>query len=413
MNDHPKPFYKMAGLNYFKQMAHCEYVANKLFIQLCKELERHPVEWLLWTEQGGNLSTAYELEVYPKLQSLPNSVQCVVYTVPGKSEHFYFRSNLFTSSLETKLLPLPSAHWLARELQQFCQARSTCNYLSSNNQTFSKIPLSPSKKLTPHDSIFPIIQRTRQSIDSHSQGHQEEIGSPVPLVSILLSVHNMESTIGWSIRSVLAQNSTNFELLIGDDGSTDNTVQQVSLMNGDNRIRLFRYSMNRGKAFVLNDLLREASGKYVLELDADDWLPSHALRTLISLMEQHPTAALGTGTSLVWRKSRDGHFSLRGQASFEGTLETDTHACPPVPRIYLTQHLREVGGWTEYAGIYGKIFEDIEVCRKLLKKYKFIKTEEMVYHRVIHTRSVSQQYLHQYEAWKQNRILHERGGEST
>lgn len=405
--------YKMAGPNYVKQMAQSEYLADKLFMQLSKEIEQNPrADWLLWSSQGTS-SHANEKDVYHSLRFLPNKIQCVVYIAPNNLEYFFFRRCLFTSS-DIKLAPLPSAHWLVWELQQLCQARSVCKYLSSNDNLFTDIPLSSSLKIIPsHDSILPVIQRTVPLSVQHHDVPNSDFDSSFPLVSILLSVHNMKSTIGWSIRSVLAQYYPHFELLIGDDGSTDLTAQKVSSMEFDKRIQLFQYAENRGKAFVLNDLLREVKGKYVVELDADDWLPPGALQSLIRLMEQNPCAALGTGTSLVWRKNRDGHISLRGQSSFEGTLETDTHAYPPVPRIYRTEHLRAVGGWTEYEGLYGRIFEDIEVCRKLLANYDFVKTEEIVYHRVIHARSVSQQHLHHYKAWKQNRILYEKGGEST
>ncbi|WP_160036463.1 glycosyltransferase family 2 protein [Paenibacillus sp. An7] len=409
-------FYKMAGLHYFTLMSKSEYRADKLFLELTKELEHHPcAEWLLWSSQGVHLSTTEEFQLRHQLIHLPSKVQCVVYTVTGRPEYFFFRRDLFTPSYNLTLAPLPSAHWLAWELQQLCHTKSTCLYLNlqNGNHTFTNTPLTPALKIAPsHDSILPVIQRTVPLSVEQRQVPKSVYQSSFPLVSILLSVHNMESTIGWSIRSVLAQSYPNFELLIGDDGSTDNTAEKASAMDHDPRIWILRYAANRGKAFVLNDLLREAAGMYVLELDADDWLPPDALHSLIRLMEQNPCAALGTGTSLVWRRSRDGHISLRGQSTFEGTLETDTHAYPPVPRIYRTEHLRSVRGWTEYGGLYGRVFEDIEVCRKLLTKYEFAKTEEVVYHRVVHARSVSQQHLHQYKAWK-NRSLHDKGGEST
>ncbi|WP_306433086.1 glycosyltransferase family A protein [Paenibacillus sp. J45TS6] len=410
-------FYNMARLHYFTLMSQSEYRADKLFLELSKELEQHPcAEWLLWSNQGAHLSTTQEIKLCHILIHLPSKVQCVVYAVPGRPNYFFFRRSLFIPASNLTLAPLPSAHWLAWELQQLCQARSACKYLYLQNQnhTFTDTPLTPALKIDPsHDSILPVIQRTVPFSVQQLHVHKSRLESSFPLVSILLSVHNMESSIGWSIRSVLAQSYPNFELLIGDDGSTDKTAEKASAMDHDPRIRILRYAANRGKAFVLNDLLHEATGTYVLELDADDWLPPGALHSLIRLMEQNPCAALGTGTSLVWRRSRNGHISLRGQSTFEGTLETDTHAYPPVPRIYRTEHLRSVRGWTEYEGPYGRVFEDIEVCRKLLTKYEIAKTEEIVYHRVVHTRSVSQQHLHHYKAWKQNRFLHEKGGESS
>lgn len=83
----------------------------------------------------------------------------------------------------------------------------------------------------------------------------------------------MDKFIGESIQSVLNQTYTNWELIVVDDASNDNTVDVISSFN-DGRIKILRNSNNYGAAYCRNLGLREAKGKWIAFLDSDDlWLP--------------------------------------------------------------------------------------------------------------------------------------------
>jgi glycosyltransferase involved in cell wall biosynthesis len=91
------------------------------------------------------------------------------------------------------------------------------------------------------------------------------------LVSVIMPAYNAEKTIEKSIRSVLMQTYNNLELIIVDDGSTDNTEAIVrKLAAEDKRIIYKRNEQNRGCYFVRNDALRLSRGKYIAIQDADD-----------------------------------------------------------------------------------------------------------------------------------------------
>lgn len=93
------------------------------------------------------------------------------------------------------------------------------------------------------------------------------------LVSIIMPSYNTAQYIAESIRSVLAQTYENWELLIVDDRSTDNT-QEIAASFHDDRIRFFQNEVNSGAAVSRNRALREARGKWIAFLDSDDlWLP--------------------------------------------------------------------------------------------------------------------------------------------
>ena len=94
------------------------------------------------------------------------------------------------------------------------------------------------------------------------------------LVSIIMPSYNTAKYIAESIKSVLAQTYTSWELLIVNDCSTDNTDEVVKLFLSDERIRYFKNQKNSGAAISRNKALREAKGKWIAFLDSDDvWLP--------------------------------------------------------------------------------------------------------------------------------------------
>lgn len=106
------------------------------------------------------------------------------------------------------------------------------------------------------------------------------------LVSIIMPTYNCGRFIHESIRSVLAQTYKDWELIIVDDCSTDNTAEIVGQYT-DPRIRYMRNERNMGAALTRNRALREAKGRYIAFLDSDDlWLPEK-LEKQIAFMEQN------------------------------------------------------------------------------------------------------------------------------
>ena len=94
------------------------------------------------------------------------------------------------------------------------------------------------------------------------------------MISILLATYNGERYIEQSITSVLNQTFTEFELLIGFNGTTDGSKEIVASFN-DSRIRVFDYGEDKGKATTLNKLLKEVKYDWIAIQDDDDvWADS-------------------------------------------------------------------------------------------------------------------------------------------
>lgn len=118
------------------------------------------------------------------------------------------------------------------------------------------------------------------------------------LVSIVMPSYNTGRFIAESIESVLAQTYTNWELLIVDDASTDNTdevvervilsVAQAKSKDLAERIHYFKNDINRGAAYSRNRALREANGEWIAFLDSDDlWYPEKLEKQLAFMQENN------------------------------------------------------------------------------------------------------------------------------
>ena len=106
------------------------------------------------------------------------------------------------------------------------------------------------------------------------------------LVSIIMPSYNTAPYIRETIQSVLDQTYQNWELIIVDDCSTDNTDEVVASIQ-DDRIRYLKNEKNSGAAVSRNRALREAKGRWIAFLDSDDlWMPEK-LEKQISFMKDH------------------------------------------------------------------------------------------------------------------------------
>lgn len=106
------------------------------------------------------------------------------------------------------------------------------------------------------------------------------------LVSIVMPSYNTARFIAETIKSVFNQGYKNWELIIVDDCSTDNTDEIVNSFR-DERIRYFKNEANSGAAISRNKALREAKGKWIAFLDSDDLWAPNKLERQIKFMEEN------------------------------------------------------------------------------------------------------------------------------
>jgi glycosyltransferase involved in cell wall biosynthesis len=130
-----------------------------------------------------------------------------------------------------------------------------------------------------------------------------------PLVSVLIPAHNSANWIGQTIQSVLTQTWSNLEIIIVDDGSTDQTFTIAQTFISD-RVQVITQP-NRGAAAARNHALHQAQGDYIQFLDADDLLAPDKIEQQIKLLQASPPHCIASGAwARFYQHPREAAFTL-------------------------------------------------------------------------------------------------------
>lgn len=125
-----------------------------------------------------------------------------------------------------------------------------------------------------------------------------------PKISVLMPVHNGEKYLSTSIKSILSQSFKNYEFIVIDDGSIDNSLKIIeSYKQKDKRIIVIRNTSNIGTTKSLNKGLLIAQGKYIVRMDSDDWSYPERLKKQYEFMEKHLDVGVSGGTIEVCDKN--------------------------------------------------------------------------------------------------------------
>ncbi len=108
------------------------------------------------------------------------------------------------------------------------------------------------------------------------------------LLSVVMPMYNCEETLNRSIKSILENDYTNFELILIDDGSQDSTPELIDkIAADDSRIRVI-HQKNSGVAAARNRGIKEAKGEYIAFCDADDWIDCDMYTYLTAILDENP-----------------------------------------------------------------------------------------------------------------------------
>lgn len=147
-------------------------------------------------------------------------------------------------------------------------------------------------------------------------------------ISVIMPVYNGANYIAECLESILAQTFTDYEVLIADDGSTDNTCDIISSYN-DKRIKLFKREHNYIDS--CNFLLEKAHGKYIARIDADDLMLPNRLAIQFKFMEEHPDIdILGASAQLIGEQT--GKIVRHGDVKIEDLIQ---HNCIVNPTAFM------------------------------------------------------------------------------
>lgn len=162
-----------------------------------------------------------------------------------------------------------------------------------------------------------------------------------PLVTIALPVYNCAETLPVTMRSVLSQTMTDWELLIVDDGSSDDTVE-IARQYADPRIHVFSEGKNAGISERLNQAIERASGYYIARQDGDDISYPDRLEKQVAFLQQHDDIDLLAARMVTFRD--DGSL-----ITVSPTVETHEEICAkPWAGMFQMAHPTWIGKRTWY-----------------------------------------------------------------
>ncbi len=186
-----------------------------------------------------------------------------------------------------------------------------------------------------------------------------------PIVSVVIPTYNRKSIISRAINSVLNQTYKNYEIIIVDDGSTDDTIEYIK-DHFNSKVKCISQK-NKGASSARNRGISEAKGKYVAFLDSDDEWVESKLQGQVAFLEKNPEIALLCGRT--YRSDNIKKVNSSISQSIVGDLFPTLfmHSFVSTPTVIVKKEvLDEVGGFdTNY-----KSAEDFDLWLKITKNYK-------------------------------------------
>ena len=230
---------------------------------------------------------------------------------------------------------------------------------------------------------------------------------PTP-ISLITTVYNRSQFLAQTLDSILAQTYRNFELLIWDDGSTDNSVEIAQhYARLDSRVRLIVSPINQGIPVSVKSAIAATSGQYLGLVDSDDLLAPTALEATIAVLDQSSHVGLVyTNYNLIDEQGRD--YGL-------GKLCRTPYSKEQLLVDFMTFHFRlmrravydQIGGIDNSLGAA----EDYDLCLKLSEVTEVRHIDQTLYYYRRHSSNISNDRLNTIH-WTQKVIrdaLHRRG----
>ena len=167
-------------------------------------------------------------------------------------------------------------------------------------------------------------------------------------ISILMGICNCSATLPEAIESILAQTYEDWELILCDDGSVDDTyaVADSYRRSYPGKIILLRNEQNMGLNFTLNHCLSHASGRYIARMDGDDISLPHRFETELSALEEDPRLAVVSSSMIFFDENGD-YGQSSGLAEYprkELLVHGPVHCHAPC--MVRTEIMREVEGYS-------------------------------------------------------------------
>ncbi len=189
-------------------------------------------------------------------------------------------------------------------------------------------------------------------------------------VSVIIPTYNRAHVLKRAIQSVLDQTYPDFELIIVDDGSEDNTEETVKAFR-DQRIIYIRHDRNRGGSAARNTAIKSARGKYIAFQDSDDeWVPEKLEKQMKVFRDSSPEVGVVYSGFFKWEKTQKVYIPspwvIQREDSIHGELLKGNFVGAP-SAVVRKECFQKMGGFDEEI----PVLEDWELWIRISKYYQF------------------------------------------
>ena len=203
-----------------------------------------------------------------------------------------------------------------------------------------------------------------------------------PKISVVMSVYNGEQHIRESIESILNQTFTDFEFIIVNDGSTDNSPEIIKSYD-DARTRIINNEKNIGLTKSLNKAIKQTRGEYIARQDADDISLPNRLELQLEFLEKHlDVALLGTGIYVINENGDEIEKRIMHPNPKKSLLKGNRFIHGSV--MFRKSVIDELGAYNETL----KYSQDYELWLRMSKKYKMRNLTSPLYKLRMHRGSI-------------------------
>ena len=223
-----------------------------------------------------------------------------------------------------------------------------------------------------------------------------------PLVSVLMAAYNSENFISEAIESVLASSYKNFELIICDDKSSDNTVSIANTYKlKDNRVSVYINEKNLGDYPNRNRAASYAKGTYIKYLDHDDIIYPWGLEAMLNCMEKYPHAGFGLMSYGLVQTSSYPILNTPIEAYRNYFFKAALIGMGPSGAIFKKTAFDDVGGFS------GKPFVgDSEIWLALSQKYDLVRMpNDLIWYRIHADQESKREIMDPMKAIRRFKIL--------
>ncbi len=208
-----------------------------------------------------------------------------------------------------------------------------------------------------------------------------------PLVSVIIPVYNAQKYICEALKSIINQTYSNLEVIIIDDGSTDNSLEIITKYQlEDSRVKILKNNKNMGLIYSLNKGIVNSNGKYIARMDADDISYLTRIEKQVNFMEKNTDVCMcGTECKLFLGNKKFLRKNIEVEIDYEKIIASTLFKCEFIhPSIMIRRDIINENNY-KYDSDFNSV-EDYELWSRILINHKVTNIKEsLLLYRVLKT----------------------------